>query len=521
MPYNPIESYGIIGDMHTVALVGMDGSIDWCCLPHFDSPSLFAAILDDKKGGSFRIASLLPGQRKQMYLPDTNVLVTRFLSAEGVGEVIDFMPIQDPGEAEGPPDRSRGQGDPRPGPLPPGVPARLRLRPPAAQGRPRPAWRRLRLRRRPGGADQPVPPLARSTAARWSSSRSAPARARPSSSARSRAGGATPSLLEARLQGEEALHRTVRFWRGWLSGCRYAGRWREMVHRSALVLKLLTFEPTGAIVAAPTTQPARGDSAACATGTTATPGSATPPSPSTPSCASASPTRRPRSWAGWSSAQGGAGQTGPLQIMYGIDGRHELPEETLDHLDGYRGSQPGPHRQRRRRPAPARHLRRADRLDLPLQQVRLADLLRLVDAHPPDGRLGLRQLAAHRRGHLGGARRAAAVRLLQDAVLGGARPAPPPGRRAQLPPRPAPAGRPARPHLRSDHDARLRREAEDLRAVLRHRRPGRLQPDHAAGPLHRRRTTRACWARSTARWRSWCPTAWSTATRSARGPATG
>src|ERR1700756_3007695 len=94
MGYKPIESYGVIGDLHTVALVGIDGSIDWCCLPHFDSPSVFAAILDDQKGGSFRIASLYEAQHKQMYMPDSNVLVTRFLSDQGVGEVVDFMPVQ-------------------------------------------------------------------------------------------------------------------------------------------------------------------------------------------------------------------------------------------------------------------------------------------------------------------------------------------------------------------------------------------------------------------------------------------
>ncbi len=93
MGYKPIESYGVIGDLHTVALVGIDGSIDWCCLPHFDSPSVFAAILDDQKGGSFRIASLYEAQHKQMYMPDSNVLVTRFLSDQGVGEVVDFMPV--------------------------------------------------------------------------------------------------------------------------------------------------------------------------------------------------------------------------------------------------------------------------------------------------------------------------------------------------------------------------------------------------------------------------------------------
>src|SRR5207245_6242527 len=96
MAYKPIESYGVIGDLHTVALVGMDGSIDWCCLPQFDSPSIFAAILDEHKGGFFKIASLYEAQHKQMYLPDSNVLLTRFLSPEGVGEVVDFMPVQGP-----------------------------------------------------------------------------------------------------------------------------------------------------------------------------------------------------------------------------------------------------------------------------------------------------------------------------------------------------------------------------------------------------------------------------------------
>jgi len=95
MAYKPIESYGVIGDLHTVALVGVDGSIHWCCLPHFDSPSIFAAILDECRG-FFKIASVHKAQHKQMYLPDSNVLVTRFLSPEGVGEVGDFMPVEEP-----------------------------------------------------------------------------------------------------------------------------------------------------------------------------------------------------------------------------------------------------------------------------------------------------------------------------------------------------------------------------------------------------------------------------------------
>jgi len=96
MSFQPIENYGVIGDLHTVALVGMDGSIDFMCAPRFDSPSVFAALLDDKRGGRFRLAPLLEGaQQKQLYLPDTCVLLTRFLSDDGVAEISDFMPIEE------------------------------------------------------------------------------------------------------------------------------------------------------------------------------------------------------------------------------------------------------------------------------------------------------------------------------------------------------------------------------------------------------------------------------------------
>ena len=96
--YAPIEDYGIIGDLHTVALVGKDGSIDFLCLPSFDSPSVFAALLDADRGGRFRIAPELDDAvHRQLYLPDTNVLLTRFLSDSGVAEVSDFMPVADAG----------------------------------------------------------------------------------------------------------------------------------------------------------------------------------------------------------------------------------------------------------------------------------------------------------------------------------------------------------------------------------------------------------------------------------------
>src|SRR5262245_47965004 len=98
--YAPIGEYGVIGDLYTVALVGMDGSVDFLCLPHFDSPSVFAALVDAERGGRFQIAPLLDGAaRKQLYLPDTNVLLTRFLGDNGVAEVSDFMPVEEAGQA--------------------------------------------------------------------------------------------------------------------------------------------------------------------------------------------------------------------------------------------------------------------------------------------------------------------------------------------------------------------------------------------------------------------------------------
>src|SRR5690242_9693166 len=101
-PYLPIEDYAVIGDLHTVALVGKNGSIDWCCLPRFDSPSVFAALLDAGKGGFFRLspASMNGVACKQLYLPESNLLLTRFLAEGGVGELTDFTPIKQVGTPE-------------------------------------------------------------------------------------------------------------------------------------------------------------------------------------------------------------------------------------------------------------------------------------------------------------------------------------------------------------------------------------------------------------------------------------
>ena len=92
--YKPIENYAVIGNLQTVALVGIDASIDFLCFPYFDSPSIFGSLLDVERGGSFSLSPVLQHRRpKQIYLLNSNILLTRFLSPDGVGEVSDFMPI--------------------------------------------------------------------------------------------------------------------------------------------------------------------------------------------------------------------------------------------------------------------------------------------------------------------------------------------------------------------------------------------------------------------------------------------
>src|SRR6516164_4425419 len=101
MKFQPIENYGVIGNMKSIALVGMNGSLDFLCYPNFDSPTVFAALLDEKQGGRFQIEPQLTNVRiRQLYLPDTNILLTRFLAEEGVAELTDYMPIEK--ELEGP-----------------------------------------------------------------------------------------------------------------------------------------------------------------------------------------------------------------------------------------------------------------------------------------------------------------------------------------------------------------------------------------------------------------------------------
>jgi GH15 family glucan-1,4-alpha-glucosidase len=337
--YTAIEDYGIIGDMHTVALVSRAGSVDWFCLPRIDSPSVFGALLDEGKGGRFRIAPTLDDvAHKQMYFPDTNVLITRFLSAQGVAELCDFMPVSAAGE-----ETHRHRLVRRVSVVRGSIPFRMQCRPAFDYAR---VPHTLELAA--GGA------VFRSQALHLGLGSSVPLCAEENGAVAefALAQGETAAFTLQTVSADErdpggvsaaeldaAFRETVAFWRDWIAGSRYRGRWREMVNRSALVLKLLTYRPTGAIVAAAT-------------------------------CSLPGGLRKGRSWdyrytwirdasftlyalmrigltreaqqfAGWLWGRlEELGPDGSLQVMYGIDGRHDLTEQVLPHLEGYRGLGP-------------------------------------------------------------------------------------------------------------------------------------------------------------------------------------
>ncbi len=341
MPYKPIEDYGIIGDLHTVALVGIDGSIDWCCLPHFDSPSVFGAILDNEKGGYFKIGRLAPGHARQLYLPDTNVLITRIFSDEGIAEVIDFMPIEARSlEGKRP---NYHQIIRRVSTVAGNVRFRLECFPAFDYAR-----QKHDVRIYPQGAAflspsasvglvAPVPLEVQGSgvAAEFALERGKTA----TFFLRQVDQGSEANLLIPEEGGDAAFRETVDFWKRWLSQCRYTGRWREMVHRSALVLKLLTYAPTGAIVAAPTTSlpeeiggVRNWDYRYCW-------------------IRDASFTlyglmrlgfnEEAQHFMEWLEQRcHELGPDGSLQPIYALDGSHEIPETSLEHLAGYRGSRP-------------------------------------------------------------------------------------------------------------------------------------------------------------------------------------
>ena len=254
MAYQAIENYGIIGNMQTAALVGMNGSIDWYCFPHFDSPSVFGAILDDTNGGRFHISLVAEDVRhRQFYWPSTNVLVTQFSHSDGIAELQDFMPV---GLS---PQLAAHRGLYRRVRCVRGsVRVSIACRPAFDYGR-----QAHQIFIHPNGATFRSPDLT------FNLCSVVPLREDPQGGVTAQmvleeeqsqifvlrdiqGGDGAPQAPSVR-EAEEVFQQTVHFWQTWLSRCTYQGRWRERVERSVLALKLLTFEPTGAIIAAPTT----------------------------------------------------------------------------------------------------------------------------------------------------------------------------------------------------------------------------------------------------------------------------
>ena len=336
--YQPIENYGIIGDLHTVALVGMDGSIDFMCVPHFDSPSVFAALLDHRKGGRFQISPVLDdAKRRQIYLPDSNVLLTRFLSEEGVAEISDFMAIEQSRHASTLVRRAKTiRGE---------VHYRILCDPRFNYGRSkhrveqssdgvlfiseRPHLLTLRLR-----TSVPVQVVGSSVVGDFTL----------------RGGESAEFVLEEVADCNdspatsphyvtEAFKETINYWRHWVGQSSYRGRWREAVTRSALTLKLLTSQIHGSLVAAPTfglPEELGGvrnwdyrytwirDASFTLYG-----------------LIRLGFTQEAANFMHWIEARcNELNSDGSLQIVYGIDGRHDLTEETISNLEGYRHSSP-------------------------------------------------------------------------------------------------------------------------------------------------------------------------------------
>ena len=345
--YPLIADHGLIGDLQTAALVATDGTLDWFCSPRFDSPSIFASLLDRSRGGHFSTRPLDPAfATRQLYLPDTAILVTRFLTEAGVGELVDFMPIT--GEAASERHRLvrmlrcvRGE-----------ISFAVEVAPRFDYGR-RPHHlslsgdgaifdagnTRLALSLiREEGDDGPgryeasdVGDLHVSLSLKQGQMRGVVLETGPD---------VVPHVVRP-SEAQQLVDHTTHFWHDWISHSTYSGRWREELERSAITLKLLTYAPTGALVAAPTAglpEQIGGErnwdyrytwirDASFSVHTLIRMGFVT-------EAAAFSVWLRDRFTDRLES------ETGPLNIMYRVDGDPELHEEVLGGWEGYRGSYP-------------------------------------------------------------------------------------------------------------------------------------------------------------------------------------
>ncbi|MFD8806608.1 glycoside hydrolase family 15 protein [Streptomyces sp. NPDC059597] len=336
----PIAEHGLVGDLRSVALVGSDGTIDWYCCPAFDAPSVFAALLDPERGGRFALAAAVPARTKQFYFPDTNVLITRFFTEEGVGEVQDFMPVTGDDQVE----ESRHRLIRRVVCVRGTVPFRVLVAPRFGYGADPHTVRDDQGRmlfESPGLSLALTTTVPLECDGRDARGEFKLVEGETAVFALDQAGDEVAPRGCAHAEAEQEFNATVAYWRRWLAQSRYRGRWREMVHRSALTLKLLTYAPTGAIVAAPTTslpEQLGGErnwdyryvwvrDAAFAVYALLRLGF----------------TGEAEAFMRFLTTHispGDGAARGPLQVMYGIDGRTRLPERELPHLEGYRGSAP-------------------------------------------------------------------------------------------------------------------------------------------------------------------------------------
>ena len=336
--YPAIAEHGLIGDLQTAALVSTDGVIDWYCSPRFDSPSIFASLLDAEKGGFFRISSAAQSTTKQLYFPASAVLVTRFLSEEGVGEVIDFMPLDEPKRVTG---RHRIVRMMRT------VRGTMRF---TIQCAPRFDY---------GRADHDV--TITDAGAIFSSDgtfltlHTAIALERDGRDVRAeltlREGEASGIVLESgertqprAFSSEEVramFQATVDDWQRWVNQSTYKGRWREAVQRSAITLRLMTYAPSGALIAAPTAglpEQVGGERNWDYRFTWVRDASFT-----IHAMLGLGYEDEAAAFLRWLNdrvVDAVGKDSGPLKIMYRVDGTSNLVEEILPHLEGYRGSRP-------------------------------------------------------------------------------------------------------------------------------------------------------------------------------------
>ncbi|MET8453629.1 glycoside hydrolase family 15 protein [Streptomyces sp. NPDC005209] len=345
--YPPIAEHGMVGDLQTAALVSSGGDIDWWCTPRFDSPSVFASLLDSERGGHCLLAARSPDGNgmtdRQLYLSDTAVLITRFMAPGGVGEVADFMVPIDSSTAQD------GHRMVRVARVVRGsLPFTLDCRPRFDYGRAAHTLTQADAHSahfHGPGTDLhvqstvgiPLHAEGNDITARFTLSAGQAAAVVLTTSASDDTVPPPPSLERI----AEDFDTCRSFWLSWLHSCTYRGRWRDIVNRSAITLKLLTYAPTGAPIAAATMglpEQIGGErnwdyrytwirDAALSVRALIDLGFH-------------DEAHAFRRWLRDRIEAGGTASGDPLQIMYRIDGDPHLTEETLDHLEGYQGSRP-------------------------------------------------------------------------------------------------------------------------------------------------------------------------------------